>query len=146
MRCPYCLNGETRVADKRDIEAITRRRRECLKCKKRFNTLESLERADLRVIKKDGRREAFNKDKLRRGILAACEKRPVTAELIEKMVNMVEEKLQKRGKEVTSSMIGEFVSKELKKADKVAYIRFASVYRDFRDLSDFKKEIRELRS
>lgn len=146
MRCPYCFNEETRVADKRDIEGITRRRRECLKCKKRFNTLEALEKADLRVIKKDGRREAFNSEKLKRGILAACEKRPISAETIEKMVHTVEEKLQKRGKEVTSALIGELVSKELKKFDKVAYIRFASVYRDFRDVADFKKEIKELNS
>ena len=144
MRCPYCLSEDTKVVDKRDNESITKRRRECLKCEKRFNTLEALEKADLRVIKKDGRREAFDREKLKRGILTACEKRPVNLEEIEKMITMVEEKIQKRGKEVNSSLIGEFVSQGLKNLDSVAYIRFASVYREFRDLADFKKEIKEL--
>lgn len=147
MRCPYCLHVETKVVDKRDSdeEGITKRRRECLKCEKRFNTLETLENIGLRVIKKDGRREAFNKEKVRKGILRACEKRPISTELIEKMLINIQEKLRKMGKkEVKSEVIGELVSKELKKVDKVAYIRFASVYRDFRDVSDFKKEIKEL--
>ncbi|MBI2632543.1 transcriptional repressor NrdR [Candidatus Pacearchaeota archaeon] len=147
MRCPYCLHAETKVVDKRDSneEGITKRRRECLKCGKRFNTLERLEIVGLRVIKKDGRREAFDKEKLKRGILKACEKRPISTETIEKMLLNVQEKLRKMGKkEVKSEVIGELVSKELKKVDKVAYIRFSSVYRDFRDVSDFKKEIKQL--
>lgn len=147
MRCPYCLHAETKVVDKRDSdeEGITKRRRECLKCGKRFNTLERLEVVGLRVIKKDGRREAFDKEKLKRGILRACEKRPISTETIDKMLLNVQEKLRKMGKkEVRSEVIGELVSKELKKVDKVAYIRFSSVYRDFRDVSDFRKEIREL--
>jgi|SRR3989344_4937874 len=146
MICPFCGHAETRVVDKRDAEGIsvTKRRRGCLKCGRRFNTLESMEAIGLRVAKKDGRRENFDREKLKGGILKACEKRPITSEMIEKITVKVEEKLRKRGKEVKSALIGEFVSQELKKVDKVAYIRFASVYRDFRDVSDFKKEIKEL--
>lgn len=144
MRCPYCLHEETKVVDKRDIEAITKRRRECLSCAKRFNTHETLEKLGLRVIKKDGRGEEFDREKLKRGILRACERRPVDAATIEAMIATTEQKLQKRGKEVSSQMIGELVSKELKKVDSVAYIRFASVYREFKDLGDFKKELKEL--
>ena len=144
MQCPYCRHEETKVVDKRDVDNLTRRRRECLKCKKRFNTLEEVEGIHLRVVKKDGRREDFDREKIKRGLIKACEKRPISAEKIEEMLNMIEEKLQKHGKEVTSSLIGELVSRELKKTDKVAYIRFASVYRDFTDLADFKKEIKEI--
>ncbi|PIN93718.1 transcriptional regulator NrdR [Candidatus Pacearchaeota archaeon CG10_big_fil_rev_8_21_14_0_10_31_24] len=144
MLCPYCLHTETKVADKRDVGGITKRRRECLKCEKRFNTHETLEQSPLRVIKKDGRRESFDRDKLRGGVLRACEKRPVSNERIEQMINQIEEKLRKKGSEVTSVHIGELISSGLKKLDKVAYIRFASVYRDFTDISDFKKEIKEL--
>ncbi len=147
MRCPYCLHIETKVVDKRDSseDGNTKRRRECLKCEKRFNTLEALENAGLKVIKKDGRREVFDKEKIKRGISKACEKRPISTETIEKILVNVQEKLKKMSKkEVKSEVIGEFVSRELKKVDKVAYIRFASVYRDFRDVSDFKKEIKGL--
>lgn len=144
MLCPYCANTETKVTDKRDAGNATRRRRECLKCGKRFSTRETVEWSELKVVKKDGRREPFSRDKLRSGILRACEKRPVSAEQIEKMITRIEEKLRKRGKEVKTFIIGEVVSGELKKVDKVAYIRFASVYREFADVSDFKKEIREL--
>ena len=97
-----------------------------------------------RVIKKDGSREEFDRDKLKRGITRACEKRPISTERIDIMINKIEEKLRRKGKEVESSFIGEVVSKELKKVDKIAYIRFASVYKDFTDLDDFKKEIRGL--
>lgn len=144
MICPYCTHTESRVVDKRDSNEITRRRRECLKCEERFTTHETLERAMFRVIKKDGSREDFNPEKLKRGILKACEKRPVSGEKIENMIKIIEEKLRKKGSEVSSRMVGEFSSKELKKVDKIAYIRFASVYRDFTDISDFKKEIKEL--
>lgn len=144
MICPYCRNEETKVVDKRDAEGITRRRRECLKCEKRFSTLEKVESVQIRVIKKDGRREEFDKEKMRRGIERACEKRPISAEMIEKMMTNIEEKLRKMGREVKSTVIGELVSKELKKVDKVAYIRFASVYREFADIGDFKKEINEI--
>ncbi len=134
------------MLDKRDSGSITKRRRECLKCKKRFNTRESLEEMSLRVIKKDGRQEAFDREKLRRGILKACEKRPIDAEKIDKMVINVEENLRKKGKDAKTEIIGDLVSRELKKVDKVAYIRFASVYREFGDVSDFKNEIKELSS
>ncbi len=144
MRCPYCLHEETRVLDKRDVEGIVKRRRECQKCDKRFNTHEGVERVDLRVIKKDGRREEFDREKLKRGVMRACEKRPIDVERIDKMIANVEDKLMKRGKEIKSEFIGKLVSSELKKIDKVAYIRFASVYKDFTDIDDFKNEIRGL--
>ena len=141
MLCPYCLHSETKVIDKRDNESLTKRRRECLKCSKRFNTLEAVERPEFRVIKKDGRRENFDYEKLKRGVLKACEKRPISSEKIDKMLAKTEERLRKRGKEIKSTLIGDIVASELKKIDKVAYIRFASVYREFRELDDFKKEI-----
>lgn len=131
--------------DKRDFGGITKRRRECEKCKERFNTFESVEKAQIRVIKKDGRLEDFDREKIKRGIVRACEKRSVSTETIEKMMASIEEKLRKMGKkDVKSTFIGELVSRELKKVDKVAYIRFASVYREFEDVSDFKKEIKDL--
>jgi len=132
------------VIDKRDFGGITKRRRECLKCEKRFNTQEGVEKAELRVIKKDGRREDFDKEKIKKGIIRACEKRPISTEKIENMVNIIEEKIRKKGNDINTVLIGEIVSNELKRVDKVAYIRFASVYREFADVSDFKKEIREL--
>ena len=144
MQCPYCQNPETKVVDKRDNAGISKRRRECDKCDKRFNTLEHLEEVRLKVIKKDGSREDFDREKIRRGVNFACQKRPVSTERVDRMIANIEEKLKKMGKEVQTSTIGEFVSKELKKADKVAYIRFASIYREFADISDFKKEIKEL--
>ncbi|MBS3099334.1 transcriptional regulator NrdR [Candidatus Pacearchaeota archaeon] len=144
MKCPYCLHEETKVIDKRDHEGITKRRRECLKCERRYNTLESVERADFRVVKKDGKREAFDYEKLKRGVMRACEKRPIKSEEIEKMLINIEERLRKKGKEVMTEHVGDLVSKELRKLDKVAYIRFASVYKDFSELGDFKKEIKEL--
>ena len=144
MLCPYCLHKDTRVIDKRDVEGLSKRRRECQKCRKRFNTKERIERADMRVVKKDGRRENFDYEKLKKSVMIPCEKRPVSSERIDKMLTNVEDRLRKKGKEVPTSFIGDIVSKEIKKLDKVAYIRFASVYQDFTELSDFKKEIREL--
>lgn len=144
MICPYCSNDETKVTDKRDTGEFTRRRRECLKCRNRFTTHEKIESNPIKVIKKGGRREEFNRVKVRTSIEKACEKRPVSAEKVEKMLTKIEEGIRRRGGEVKSAHIGEHVMRELKKTDKVAYIRFASVYRDFADLSDFKKEIREL--
>ena len=144
MICPYCLSQETSVIDKRDNGAITKRRRECSKCLKRFNTIEALEEINLKVIKKDGRRENFDREKVKRGIIRACEKRSISTEKIDHMVNKIEDKIRKMGKEVKTEVIGEIVSKELKKIDKVAYIRFASIYKDFTDISDFRKEIRGL--
>ncbi len=141
MKCPFCNSKETKVTNKRDTIDSVRRRRECLKCKRRFTTYEQPE-IEIVVIKKDGRREAFNEDKLRKGILKACEKRTISRDKIDKMFVEIEEKLRKRGKEVKSSLIGELVMKSLKKLDDVAYIRFASVYREFKDIKDFNKEIK----
>ena len=144
MLCPYCSNQSTKVVDKRDFGGKTKRRRECLKCKKRFNTFENAEGIELKVLKKDGRREEFDINKIRKGIRIACEKRPVNADKIEKITSKIVERLRKKGKEVESKFIGDLVIKELRKIDDIAYIRFASVYREFGKLSDFKKEMREL--
>lgn len=147
MKCPFCGNTETKVLDKRetgDLE-VTRRRRECLKCRKRFTTYERIETIGLFVVKKDGRREQFNLEKLKNGILKACEKRPISMEKIEQTVYSIEAELKaKNKKEIQSKEIGELIMKKLKKLDKVAYIRFASVYREFQDLSSFKEELSKL--
>jgi transcriptional repressor NrdR len=144
MDCPFCSGKELKVTDKRESPQGIRRRRECLKCKKRFTTYEKISRDDFYVIKKDGKREKFDRDKLVNGIEKAFEKRPVSQEKINKMINEIEEKLRRKGKEVNSSVIGELVMKKIKKLDNVAYIRFASVYRDFQDIKDFKKELKGL--
>ncbi|MSS74361.1 transcriptional repressor NrdR [Candidatus Pacearchaeota archaeon] len=144
MQCPFCSHSETKVNDKRDVESLTRRRRECLKCEKRFSTHERVEWGGLTVLKKNGERQTFDRTKVLTGIQKACEKRPVSDEMIEQMLNRIEDKMRKKGTSIKSSSIGEYVSQELKKTDKVAYIRFASVYRDFADISDFRKEIKEL--
>lgn len=145
MRCVFCGHKTTRVIDKRDSGEITRRRRICLKCKQRFSTQESALRAELRVIKRDGHQEQFSSDKVKKGIILACEKRPISMEQIEEIVARVESKLlQKKTKNVRSIEIGEIVMKELKRLDKVAYVRFASVYLDFKDVRDFTNEVKEL--
>ena len=144
MRCPYCSHHETKVTDKRESGEDTRRRRECLKCSKRFTTYEKLEPLERYVVKKDGRREKFNRDKVFLGIVKACEKRDVSHEKVDEIVKELEEKIMMNKKEIPTQKIGEFVMKKLKKVDGVAYIRFASVYRDFEDVKDFKKEIKEL--
>jgi len=145
MDCPYCSHTKSKVTDKRKSPQGVRRRRECLKCKKRFTTYEKTERGDFYIIKKNGQREKFNRDKLEIGIEKAFEKRPVARDKIQKMINEIEEQLRKKGKkEVKSSIIGDLVSKKIKRLDKVAYIRFASVYRDFEDIQDFKKELKGL--
>lgn len=145
MKCPFCFHTTSRVTDKRaTIRDTIRRRRECKKCKKRFTTYE---RADtlILVIKKDGRRERFDREKLLRGIQKACEKRKVSIEQINQAVRQVEAKIKlARGNEIKSKKIGEEVMKSLKKLDKVAYIRFASVYKDFTDAKDFQKELEGL--
>ena len=140
----FCQHEETKVTDKRNSKDNIRRRRECLKCKKRFTTYEKTEPVARYVIKKDGRRELFNKDKAFLGIIKACEKRNVSHESADKIIRDVEEKLMQKNNEVKTEKIGEFIMKKLKKLDKVAYIRFASVYRDFDDIGDFKKELKEL--
>lgn len=133
--------------DKRETEDsnVTRRRRECLKCKKRFTTYERVETLDLTVVKKNGKRENFDRHKLMTGLLKACEKRSIPREKIEKVADEIEAKLRAHKEtEIESSFIGELVMKKLKKLDKVAYIRFASVYREFADLDSFKEEMEKL--
>jgi transcriptional repressor NrdR len=133
------------VTNKRSSPEGIRRRRECLKCKKRFTTYERIAREDLYVIKKDGRREKFIREKLENGINLAFEKRPVEKEKIAQISEEIEEQLRKKGKkEIKTSEIGEMVMKKIKRLDNVAYIRFASVYRDFQDIKDFKREMKEL--
>jgi len=147
MRCPYCGYNATRVIDKRNNEAgdVVRRRRECLKCKKRFTTYERVEQIGIIVIKKDKTRERFNRDKLLKGIIKACEKRPISIEKIEKLADEVESELMKeKDIEIPSKLIGKIVMEKLKKLDKVAYIRFASVYREFKDVGEFVKEVKKL--
>ena len=145
MICPYCEYAETKVVDSRESEESTRRRRECLKCEKRFTTYERVE-IDLVVKKKDGSREKFSRDKMKRGIMTACEKRKISQDDIDSLINRIEGKLKmKDTNEIDSSIIGELIMKELKKIDKVAYIRFASVYREFADIDDFQKELRGLK-
>ena len=148
MRCPYCSFPETKVIDSREGEDldVVRRRRECEKCEKRFTTYERAELAELIVIKKDGRREQFNRDKLKAGIVKACEKRPIGMDKIEEIVESIERELRNMDTiEVPSFVIGEMVMKRLRKLDEVAYIRFASVYRAFKDLDSFEKELERLK-
>jgi len=143
--CPYCSHAKSRVTNKRESPIGIRRRRECLKCKKRFTTYEKISENIFYIIKKDKNREKFDKEKLEKGIEKAFEKRPVSKEKIDKLIDEIEEQLRKKGKkEIKSSVIGELVMKKIKKLDNVAYIRFASVYRDFQDIKDFKKELKKL--
>ena len=147
MKCPYCSNEETKGVDKRETESlsVTRRRRECLKCGKRFTTYEKVEELEIVIVKKDGRRERFDRHKLLTGLVKACEKRPVSMEKIEKVVEEIEADLRERGEsEVPSKKIGEIVMRKLKSLDKVAYIRFASVYREFEDIERFEEELDKL--
>lgn len=145
MKCPFCQFEETKVVDKRDVDSLTRRRRECLKCEKRFTTYERVE-LDLKVIKKDGSRQPFDVEKIKKGVEKACEKRQISSDQIEKIVSEIESKIYKvaNGKEIESKKIGEIVMEKLKKLDKIAYIRFASVYREFADIEDFKEELKNL--
>lgn len=146
MKCPFCNYLENKVVDKRETEGheVTRRRRECLRCKKRFTTYERVE-LEIRVVKKNGTVEQFDREKLKRGVVKACEKRPVTSEQIDALINAIENKLREVGKnEIPSSAIGEHVMKKLKALDQIAYIRFASVYRDFADVATFQKELRAI--
>lgn len=149
MKCPFCSSNEDRVIDSRSSneDRSVRRRRECIKCKKRFTTYEYIEEVPLMVIKKDGRREAFDRNKIISGILKACEKRPVSMERVEAVVDKVEKELQKSfDKEVKAQEVGELVMEHLHKLDEVAYVRFASVYRQFKDINHFMKELKDLLS
>ncbi len=147
MKCPYCGFAEDKVIDSRPTEesAAIRRRRECLKCLKRFTTYEKVESIPLMVIKKDKIRQTFDREKLLNGLLKACEKRPVSIEVLEKMVNEIEGQiLNSLKREITSQEIGEMVMARLKDLDEVAYVRFASVYRQFRDINTFMDELHKL--
>lgn len=147
MKCPYCGATETEVVETRDSEDLEtiRRRRQCVKCQKRFTTYERIENVNLIVIKKDGRREQFNRDKLRNGIFRSCEKTKVTADDIERIVSEIEMELRGADSvEVESKKIGQMVATKLKKIDKVAYIRFSSVFKRFVDIEDFEKEVQKL--
>ena len=146
MKCPFCAAEETQVVESRpaDEGESIRRRRECIKCKKRFTTYEKTKGSVLWVIKKDGRRELFESEKVKGGILRAVEKRPVSIDLVDDVVDQVErEMLNKESEEISSKAIGRSVIKRLKKIDKVAWLRFASVYLEFEDLDDFGKTIKD---
>lgn len=148
MRCPYCQELESRVIDSRASEdgSSIRRRRECMTCRRRFTTYERVEERPLLVIKKGGNREPFSREKLIKGLTRACEKRPVSMEIIEKIVVEIERDLRDRyDREVSSILIGEMVMDKLQKIDEVAYVRFASVYRQFADLNSFISTIEQIK-
>ncbi|MBR9677690.1 MAG: transcriptional repressor NrdR [Nanoarchaeota archaeon] len=147
MKCPFCNTDNNFVIDKRESPDGTsnRRRRECNKCKKRFTTYETVADINVFVVKKDGGREVFDKEKMIKGLMKACEKRPISYEQITSLANRIAAKIKDKGsREINSREIGELVMKELKKLDKIAYIRFASVYREFTDLSSFESELKKL--
>jgi transcriptional repressor NrdR len=147
MKCPYCGFKEDKVVDSRATgeESAVRRRRECLKCGKRFTTYEYIEEVSMMVIKKDGRREPFDRKKILAGIIRACEKRPVSMEKMEEIISQVERSIQKKSdREVSASRIGELVMERLKNLDDVAYVRFASVYRQFKDVGQFMVELKDI--
>lgn len=147
MKCPYCGFEESKVIDSRPVDegSAIRRRRECMKCEKRFTTYEKIERVPIMVIKKDKTREAFSADKLMGGLLKACEKRPVPTEKLEKVVYDIENIIANTmEREITTGQIGELVMDKLKTLDQVAYVRFASVYREFKDINTFMEELNML--
>lgn len=148
MKCPYCNHPDTRVIDSRPAEdgSAIRRRRSCDECGKRFTTYEKVETIPLIIIKKDNNREQYNRSKIERGIIRACYKRPVSAEAIQKTVERIETKIfNLEAKEVSSTDVGEIVMDELKVLDEVAYVRFASVYREFKDVNTFMDEIKKMK-
>lgn len=147
MKCPYCNFSESKVIDSRPAEegATIRRRRECLSCQKRFTTYEIMERLPLLVVKKDGSRQSFDRMKMLNGIVKACEKRPVPMSTLEAVANEIEQELQNSlEREIQTQEIGELVMKALKQIDEVAYVRFASVYRQFKDINTFMEELNNL--
>lgn len=146
MICPKCKHDETRVLDSRETneQREIRRRRKCESCNFRFTTFERVETTNFIVIKKDNSRETYNRQKLEGGIWKACEKRPVTQEQVDKMLNELEEKWSATGREISANAIGEGIMEKLRKLDEVAYIRFASVYRHFKDIETFREELQKL--
>jgi len=147
MRCPYCDNQNSHVIETRENkEGITRRRRTCSKCSRRFTTYERVEMEDITVVKKHKGREKFDREKVLKGLKIACEKRPVSVDTLSHIADYVERRLRRRrASEVSSKLIGQLIVEQLKKVDKVAYIRFASVYREFEDPSEFRKELKEIK-
>ena len=147
MRCPFCSEDQDRVVDSRSSGegAIIRRRRECLACGRRFTTYERVENLPLRVVKKDGRRAEFDRSKILSGLLKACEKRPISTEILQNVVSDIENELYTHhDKEVSSRHIGQLVMRRLRDLDKIAYVRFASVYREFKDVSEFVDEVKPM--
>jgi transcriptional repressor NrdR len=147
MKCPYCAHLGDKVVDSRESKEgeVIRRRRECLECGRRFTSYERIDEIPYMVVKKDGRRERFERQKLVAGLLKACEKRPVRVAALEAIADRVEATLQEKAeREISTEEVGAFVMQELKQLDKVAFVRFASVYRNFRDLDEFKDELNEL--
>jgi len=147
MRCPFCSHLESKVIDSRESKKglSIRRRRECLSCERRFTTYEKIEEIPYMIIKKDGTRQLFDRQKLLKGMLKACEKRPIAVGRLEEIVEEIESRLQERpDKEIKAAEIGQLVMDRLKDLDKVAYVRFASVYREFRDVLEFKHELEDL--
>lgn len=147
MKCPYCFYPESKVIDSRPAEdgQKIRRRRECIKCAKRFTTYESIESQPLIIIKRDKSRQVFDRNKLLSGMLRACEKRPVSLQTLENAIDEIESQLQNSfDKEVTSAQIGEMALEKIKNIDEIAYVRFASVYRDFKDIESFMEELNDL--
>jgi transcriptional repressor NrdR len=147
VRCPFCREDKDRVVDSRSSKDgfIIRRRRECLECQRRFTTYERIEETPLRVVKKDGSRVPFDRDRIRNGLLKACEKRPVSVNLIEDITSQIEVEIHEMfDKEVRSKFVGELVMNKLKNLDQVAYVRFASVYREFKDVSEFLDELKPM--
>jgi len=147
MKCPFCGSKDLKVVDKRESDEDTeRRRRECNSCGKRFTTYERVEMIDLKIVKKDGRRESYNRDKILKGVIKSCEKRPVSIEQINKVVDEIEAELfRMEATEVQSTVVGDIVMKHLKNFDEIAYIRFASVYRQFKDIHDLELELKKLK-
>ena len=147
MKCPFCGHQEDKVVDSRESREgdVIRRRRECLKCERRFTSYERIDEIPYMVVKKDGRREPFDREKLLQGVMKACEKRPIPTSKVEALVNSVEKYVQEsRDRERSTHKIGEMIMRRLKDLDKVAYVRFASVYLDFKDVSEFMSELKSL--
>lgn len=148
MRCPFCGYIDSKVIDSRptDENSTIRRRRECLQCKKRFTTYEKIEKVPIIIVKKDGTRQSYDRDKILNGLIRACEKRPVSLDTLEKSVDNIEKVIyNSMDKEISSMDIGNLVMEELKKIDQVAYVRFASVYREFKDIDTFMKELQSIK-
>jgi len=147
MKCPFCHQPESKVIDKRETDAdmATRRRRECLNCEKRYTTYERIVDVQLMIVKKDGRKESFSREKIKKGIIRACEKRDVNSERIEKVLDQIEAKAREyKDAEVPSAVVGRWVMSKLKGLDKIAYVRFASIYKEFKDIEEMKAEVKKL--